>query len=374
MKLCIVTPSVIRGDGQGRANYEIAWQAIHNGHNITIVSSRIEPDLQNHAQVEWVPISTKQYPIDLVKEIIFSIKSAHWLQRHRHKFNIVQTYGAVTSASADVNTVVFVHHAWLKSPAHTFKIRQDFYGFYQYFYTKINSIWERRAFQQAKVIIAVSQQVKKELIDIGISADKVHVIYNGVDLDEFFPGKADRHIWQLPNSVPMALFAGDIRHNRKNLDSILKALLLVPALHLAVVGTTEGSPYPKIAKELDISNRVHFLNFRSDIACIMRAVDFFVFPSRYEPFGMVITEAMASGLPIITSVNTGAAEIVSKDCGFVLEDAEDISTLADALKTLSSSSKLKSKMGKASRVVVEQHDWSSKAQSYIQLFEKVANI
>jgi glycosyltransferase involved in cell wall biosynthesis len=224
MKLCIVTPSVIKGDGQGRANYEIVWEAIRRGHHVTLVTTSVAPDLQQHSQICWVPIQVKQFPTQLLKEIVFSRKSAHWVQTHRHEFDLVQIYGAVTSAPADINTVQFVHHAWLRSPAHISKIRRDSYGAYQWLYTALNARWEKEAFQRAKVMVAVSERVKQELMDIGIPDHQIRVIYNGVDIEEFVPGSVDRSQWGLPESVPIALFAGDIRTNRKNLDTVLQSL------------------------------------------------------------------------------------------------------------------------------------------------------
>jgi glycosyltransferase involved in cell wall biosynthesis len=372
MRLCIVTPTVTKGDGQGRANYEIVWESIRRGYHITLVTTSVAQDLQHHAQIQWVPIVTKQFPTQLVKEIVFSRKSALWLQIHRQEFDLVQAYGAVTATAGDINTVQFVHHAWLQSPVHISKIRRNFYGAYQWLYTALNAQWEKQAFQCAKVIVAVSNRVKQELEDIGILDDRIRVIYNGVDVQEFVPGSADRSRLGLPTTFPIALFAGDIRTNRKNLDTVLQALVQVPDLHLAVVGELKNSPYPSLAKRLGLSSRIHFLGYRHDISQIMQAVDFFVFPSRYEPFGMVVSEAMATGLPVITASTVGAAEIVTPECGIVISDSEDASALAGALRTLTPDRDLRIKMGKAARTIAEQHCWSSKAKTYVDLFEEIA--
>src|SRR4028118_685061 len=192
MKLCIVTPNVIKGDGQGRANYEIVWEAIRRGHHVTLLASRVDPELQQHSQVNWVSISVKDLPTYLLREIVFSWRSADWLRKHRQEFDLIQVYGAITSAPGDVNTVQFVHSGWLQSPAHISRIRRDYYGAYQWLYTVWNARLEKNAFRQAKVVVAVSEKIKKELLDLGIPNDSIRVILNGVDLQEFFPGSADR--------------------------------------------------------------------------------------------------------------------------------------------------------------------------------------
>lgn len=374
MRLCIVTPSVIKGDGQGRANYEIVWEAIRRGHHVTLLTRKVAPELQNHPQVTWVSFAVEGWPTALLQEISFAWQSQAWLQQHRSEFDLLQTYGAVTPVAANINTSQFVHSAWLRSPAHISRLRRDAYGAYQWLYTALNARWERQAFAQAKQVIAVSQRVKKELMELGITEERIQVIYNGVDVEEFSPSVGDRQALNLPTQVPLALFAGDIRTNRKNLDTVLQALVQVPDLHLAVVGATDGSPYPDLAGELGIRDRVHFMGFRRDLPEIMRSVDLFVFPSRYEPFGMVVSEAMASGLPVVTAITTGAAEIVTPDCGVVLWNSEDAVALAEALRRLAADPELRSRMGEMGRAIAEQHSWRSKARSYIDLFEQVGQL
>jgi glycosyltransferase involved in cell wall biosynthesis len=171
----------------------------------------------------------------------------------------------------------------------------------------------------------------------------------------------------------LALFAGDIRLNRKNLDTVLHALVDVPDLHLAVAGQTEGSLYPDIAAQLGLSQRVHFLGLQRGISELLRSVDVFVFPSRYEPFGLVVLEAMAAGLPVITATTTGAAEVVTPDSGIVLSDSEDTQALAQALLRLTRDPVLRYHMGHAARTVAQQHSWTAMANSYINLFEEIAN-
>ncbi len=371
MKLCIVTPSVIKGDGQGRANYEIVQAALRRGHSVTIIARRLAPELQQHCQLKWVAIPVKGFPTEFLRDQIFSWKSSFWLMQHLNEFDLVQVYGCITSAPGDVNTVQFVHSAWLQSPSHTSRHRSGIYGAYHWLYTRLNAYWEREAFRQAKVVIAVSERIKKELLEIGVPPERIEVILNGVDLQEFSFGSAERSQLDLPEEVTLALFVGDIRTPRKNLDTVLHALVEVPELHLAVVGATERSPYPQLAEKLGLGDRVHFLGYRRDVSEIMKAVDLFVFPSRYEPFGMVVSEAMAAGLPVITASTTGAAEIVTPECGIVLSDSEDTHGLAEALSKLASSGEMRKQMGQAGRAIAEQHSWMSKSHSYIDLFEEL---
>jgi glycosyltransferase involved in cell wall biosynthesis/GT2 family glycosyltransferase len=374
MKLCIVTTKVIQGDGQGRANFEIVHEALRCGHQVTLIARQIDPELERHDRITWIPIIVKQYPTELLRERIFARQSAAWLYQHQNEFDLVQVNGAITSVNSDMNAVHFVHSAWLRSPHHISRQRQDFYGWYQWIYTRLNAMWEKQAFNQAQVIVAVSEKVKQELVEIGVPIDRIQVIHNGVNLEEFSPA-TDRAIdpfrqtLGLPTTVPLALFVGDIRTNRKNLDTVLQALVQVPTLHLAVGGAIEGSPYPALATQLGIAQRTHFLGYRRDIADLMRASDFFVFPSRYEACTLVLLEAIASGLPAITAVTAGGCEILTPDSGIVLPDSENVDALAQAMQQLTHDSDRRQQMGKVARTVAEQYSWQRMAASYVQLFE-----
>jgi len=247
---------------------------------------------------------------------------------------------------------------------------------YQWLFTKVNTRWEMDALRQAKTIVAVSEKIRKELVAIGLPPERIQTIVNGVDLQEFAPsGNEDprRSELGLPNRAPLALFAGDIRTNRKNLDTILHALCRVPELQLAVAGDTVGSPYPSLARRLGVANRTHFLGFRSDMPALMRAADFFVFPSRYEACTLVLIEALASGLPIISASTTGGVEIVGEDAGFVLDDPEDTDSLAHYMQTLTSDLDLRRAMSASARATAEGYSWKIMADRYLGLLEEVVD-
>ncbi len=367
MKIAIVTHKFGKGDGQGRVNFEIACEALRQGHHLTLLATEVAAELRQHPAVTWVPVPVHGWPTALLKGQVFAAKSARWLRAHRRAVDVVQVNGFITWARSDVNAVHFVHSAWGKSPVHTGRLRRGPYGLYQKLYTALNARLERWAFRHAGTVVAVSERVKHELIAIGVPDERIQVILNGVDLTEFAPGPAPREALELPDGVPLALFAGDIRTPRKNLDTTLKALVSVPDLHLAVAGSTEGSPYPVLCTALGLTGRVHFLGFRRDMAALMRATDFFVFPSRYEACSLVLLEALASGLPVITAATAGGAEVVTPDCGIVLPGPNDVSALAAAMQALTQDHERRQQMSRAARAVAEGHSWAGMAGAYLDV-------
>lgn len=374
MKLTMVMDKFVKGLGQGRVNYEIAHYALMHGVNTTLVASEVAPELDRYSNATWVKIMRPVKPPEIIRNHVFAYRTAKWLEQNRNNTGVLHVNGSGTWAPADVNAAHFVHNAWRKSPVHTGNLRKDLYGAYQRLYTLCNIYLERDAYRKARVIVAVSKRVRGELVESGVPDERIRVIHNGVDLKEFRPGRVDRSSLGVPRDVPLALFAGDIRTPRKNLDTVLKALAKTRLVHLAVVGTTEGSPYPAMSQELGLQDRVHFLGFRRDIAGVMRAADLFVFPSRYEACSLVLLEALASGLPVITAVTAGGAELVTPDCGVVLDDPNDVDALANSIETIAGDAHLRKQMGGNARAVAECHSWAEMAQRYLNLYSEVTRL
>ncbi len=154
---------------------------------------------------------------------------------------------------------------------------------------------------------------------------------------------------------------------------MLRALVDVPEVGLAVAGSGAQSPYLRMVDHLGLSDRVRFLGHRQDIPELLRASDLLVFPSRYEPLGLVVLEAMASGRPVVTAITAGAAELVDRKCGIVIADPDDANALAAALKRLVRSPKDLETMGRAARAVAKRYSWELMVERYMQLYEELAD-
>lgn len=371
LRIAVITHAVARGDGQGRVNYEIVKGALRDGHRVVVVASRVAPDLAANPQLTVVPIRVGGWPTELVRNQVFAWRASAWLRRHAASCDLVVANGGIVWGRTDVNVVHFVHSAWRRSPVHVARTHRGPYAWYQWLYSALNSRWEQRAFRQTRVIVAVSERVRNELVGLGLSPAAVRVIHNGVDVEEFAPGSGDRRRWGLP-AAPLGLFVGDLRTRRKNLDTTLAAVARLPDLHLAVVGDPSGSPFPQMAESLGIAERVHFLGVRRDVPDLMRTADVFLFPSRYEACSLVLLESLASGLPIVTASTAGGAELVDDGCGIVLDDPDDVTALVDAITTVLSSHAEVREMGRRARAVAEQHTWATMAGRYLEIFEQLA--
>lgn len=149
-------------------------------------------------------------------------------------------------------------------------------------------------------------------------AERIHVVYNGVDLETFSPSAETQ-----PADAIRLLFVGqDFR--RKGLAPLLEALALVrdPTPTLRVIGRDDPAPYRALAESLGIADRVSFEGPSGKIQEAYRSADLFVFPTLYDPFANVCLESLACGLPVLTTSTNGSSEVVGEGReGYVVDGA-----------------------------------------------------
>jgi glycosyltransferase involved in cell wall biosynthesis len=144
----------------------------------------------------------------------------------------------------------------------------------------------------------------------------------------------------------------------------------MPDVHLAVAGDTTNSPAPALAQRLGVAERVHFLGKVSQVPSLMRSVDLFVFPSRYEAHPLVILEAMASGLPVIVSKNVGSAGTFG-DALEVLDKPDDAECLARLMEDLLQSPERRSGMSQKARARALELSWDKTTAAYLSIYRNL---
>lgn len=192
-------------------------------------------------------------------------------------------------------------------------------------------LWiERQSYspQNTRTIIANSHRGKEEIIrHYQFPAERIHVVHNGTDCERFKPAAA-----RTDRGETVLLFAGS-GFERKGLEFVVRALVRLPAsVRLEVAGKGNPSRYRRLAKELGVEGRLRFLGNAGRIEEVYGRSDILVHPAIYEPFSNTCLEAMACGLPVVTSRINGASEIVRPgENGNVVEDPADIPALASAI-------------------------------------------
>jgi glycosyltransferase involved in cell wall biosynthesis len=376
MKLLIVTHEVGKGNGQGRVNYEVVLAALEAGHSVTLLASAVDPALELHPLVTSVIVPISRVPSRLLKYQVFAWRAGAWIRAHRKEFDVVQVNGFIAWADADANAVHFAHTGWYNCGFYPFRVTTGLKAAYQVIFTKLNCWCEQWAFRHSSVLIPVSAKVGVELQRVGVPASRIRVIHNGVDIEEFYPSPqklALREKFGLPTDAFMLLFAGDLTIARKNLGSVLEAMVDCPAhVHLTVAGDAITTPYPAMAARLGLENRVHFIGMCRQMPDLMRACDTFAFPSRYEAMSLVLLEALASGLPIVTAHSSGGAEVIDARSGVVLDSPDDVRGIATAITALATDPAHAASMGQAARDLACTLSWQIMGRKYMDLFEEIA--
>jgi UDP-glucose:(heptosyl)LPS alpha-1,3-glucosyltransferase len=201
---------------------------------------------------------------------------------------------------------------------------------------------EREIFREGnyRAIIAISKRGKEEIVKhYSVPPEKITVIYNAIDtkrfdLKERKTIRSDvRKALGIPQKVPVLLFVGS-GFRRKGLPAVIRALRgLDSEIRLMVIGKDRIGPYRTLAREEGVDKRVIFVGPVVDVENYYSASDLFVFPTIYEPFGNVCLEAMAAGLPVVTSRICGASEVLDEGTnGFIVNDPIDHVEIADKVR------------------------------------------
>jgi UDP-glucose:(heptosyl)LPS alpha-1,3-glucosyltransferase len=202
---------------------------------------------------------------------------------------------------------------------------------------------ERRLLQSPSLaaVVCNSAMVRDEIKSrFGVPDAKLHLIYNAVDSDAFSPAlRADRAATRarlgIVDDAVVFLLVGS-GYERKGVATLIDAMREMPrSAHLIVVGReSRMDAYVQRAARAGVADRVTFAGPQKDPKPYYGAADAFVLPTLYDPLPNAAMEAMACGMPVITSTKSGAAELVSDaDAGFVCA-SRDVAALAAHMRAL----------------------------------------
>lgn len=182
--------------------------------------------------------------------------------------------------------------------------------------------------------LAVTDEVRRDLLKVhGVSEDRIEVQPNPVDIQSFRTARRGslRDAIGIGDDVPLALFVGH-GFQRKGLADAIAALAgLDDRTHLAVVGGGDADPYSKLALELGTRDRVHFVGATETPEAYFRDADIFVLPTHEDVWGNTVVEAMAAGLPVVTTDAAGASSLVEESGAGLVVPAGSVRSLSEAV-------------------------------------------
>ena len=394
MRLAVASPFVDRRHGTERALAELLERLARRERcEIHLYAQRVE-DLpvaqpgdalpQGAGAIIWHKVAGVRGP-HLVQFLawLFLNRIQRWWDRRVHglRFDLVLSPG-INCFDADVILVHALFHrlqelAKGEDSSDSAKLSM-FRRLHRRAYYGLLSAMERRIYGNARVSLAAVSQRTASLLSSYFHRQDVAVITNAVDTAQFsFSARLVRRAEsRLRREIPENTFVLLLIGNDwcvKGLETVLKAVSSLQDLPILVIAAGDDSPdaFRERARSLAISERCRFEPSREDVLDFYAAADLYVSPSREDSFGLPVAEAMACGLPVITSVFAGVSSLLHDgEDSFILRDPQDSLTLARLIRMLCEQPELRSRMGQAAARASREWTWDRNATAVFQLLQK----
>lgn len=242
------------------------------------------------------------------------------------------------------------------------------------------SLWlEKRMLKDLThhAVIANSSLTQRNLQRFyGVDPARVRVIHNGVDVPDISDGerqhlrdKTRTELGLEPGQI-MVLFLGG-GWLRKGLKDLIAASAMLPChLRVVVVGSGNQEEYSAIAAQTGAEIPI-FAGQREGADRFYYAADIFALPTLYDPFANSTMEALAAGLPVITTTSNGVSEILTDGANAFCIPARSPETLAGRIQTLADDPSLRRHMGSAGSEVVREYTWERTARETWEVYQSV---
>ena len=366
-----------RGGGEGYV-VALANALLERGHEVHVFASEIENVPEG---ITPHTVRARKFPS---RRTSFALGCARMLDESNVAFDLVHGFGK------SIRMDVFrpgggVHRAWqrldpltVESPlGRTWRRFRRKFSLDQWLVLWLESKQLTRD-PDGHQIIVNSQMVRRHVLEhYRVPEDRLHVIYNGVDTDRFTPENRERFRASMRDQF--ALREDDIVlvfvANNFRLKGLMPLIRAVGALRkagapvkLIVVGRDRQKRYLQAAKDLACNDAIVFAGAVRETEKVYAAADVFVHPTFYDPCANVTLEAMASGLPVVTSIYNGAGELVSEDAGAVV-DPGDVDALAAAMGRFLNGEE-RALAAAAARAVAEEHGISWHIGEVLKVYDR----
>ncbi len=329
MKIAVSFPGCHRRGGVERVVLETVNYLATRDHEVHLFASEWDGHLlDDRVRVHGVRYADR-LPLARIRR--FPTACQHAMDRSGVDFDAHGAFG-VMSPPGGVVWVGSVHAAWLQIS----RGQRDWTGRLRQlanpYHPRILAL-ERRIFGGGRYrrLIALTDRVKQDLIDhYAVPSGDIEVLSNGFSPQEFNLDRrrervAVRNEFEIPNEARVVVFVAN-ETERKGFGPLVRAIAKLddPQVHLLAVGRLDATAYANEIARLGLGERVHYTGPLDDVAKAYAAADLFALPTQYEAWGLVIIEAMACGLPVLTSRLAGAAVAVEEGVtGELLDNPRD---------------------------------------------------
>ena len=246
-------------------------------------------------------------------------------------------------------------------------------------YRQFGELSARQYIDDGRAVLALSRRVADDLVRLhGVRPERIRLIYNGVDTDRFSP--AHRRRFRRPvraelgiddDSLMLLLVAHNFR--LKGVPMLLDAVARWPhatPVNLVVVGGKHIGRYVRAAHRRGLADRVRFVGAVDDTVPYYAAADVYVHPTFYDPCSLVVLEALAGGLPVVTSRQNGAGELmVDGREGALLDDPADVAEFWRRIEPLLDARR-RAEMARAARQLAVRHTFEQNIDELIAVYQE----
>jgi len=362
VKLALICRPFVFHGGVETATAGLVGELARRGHAVDLLTTRAQRPLPG---VTVRPLPMLPVP-RLARVLIFGL-AARAATRGRD-YDVVQSHERTLAADI-YRAGEGTHQGYLAAMGRAHR---------QSSYHRLLIYLERRLFQlrSAQAIVAISAGGKAEIERLyGTPPERVTLIYNGVDLARFTPDNRALHRAAMRAELGVdkadwcVLFVGS-GFERKGLGPLVEALASIGdrRARLVVAGKGNHAPYAAQAERLGLRDRVVWIGPRPDVDRLYAAADLVALPARYEPFGNVHLEALASGVPMLSSVHAGGAELIRNGInGWVAEEVSG-PRIAEGLERLRSADA--KALAAQARASAEPYPYAAQAERFEALYRR----
>lgn len=372
-KIAILIENFDKKGGSERRTYELVKRLKNYGHDIIVFTNSWSDDSENIG-INLVNVPMTRWPFRFMAPLTY----AYFADRAIKKEDFDIIHSQTRTYYQDVATLGGgCHRAWIDEGSRL-KLLDPFHR-------AVLSI-EKRQFQNGnyKRIIVNSKLSKYGILKFyPVPEERIKVIHNGIDTERFSPANKEQYRTEirrrhnLSDNDFVILYVGS-GFKRKGVSYLIEAAARLGnntinknRIKLLIVGKDKLLPYKRLAAKTGIDKNIIFVDYASETEKYYAASDIFALPTFFDPFANVTLEAMASGLPVITTKKNGASEIIEdgKD-GFIINSPIEIDALTEKIKALLNP-EMRRNMANMAREKSKRFTWDRMTEETLKVYDEI---
>ena len=338
MKIALIHYRMILRGGLETRLFSYIEYLTGQGHEVTVIVSRIAKDIQIPKNIRLVQLSHLKFP-KFLKQYFFDNRLRRFMEKSDFDFSL----SLGRTSAQDAVLAPGNHPGYLAAIGKTKLSWSD----------KVQTFLDRRGYENSKIIFAASEMMKREVIEhFGVDPARIQVLFPPADVRRFHLGlKAQKHEFRAKygfSEEKKSFLFVSTGHKRKGLPLLLQLFEQLDAdkFELIIAGN------PPVKSSL---HNVAFVGFIKETEELYAAADYTIHPSIYEPYGQIVAESILCGTPVLVSHMVGAMEIVENTNGRIIHSFQVKDWLSAIMEAETAEFTFSESFAKEKGLLLEQH-------------------